>query len=68
VPDCDGEREETLPRFRNGEPELGDLVARRHAAFDRVGGHGAREHHDVDGHHPNSPLVWDRDTARRHAT
>jgi hypothetical protein len=25
VPDRDGEREETLPRFRNGESELGDL-------------------------------------------
>jgi hypothetical protein len=25
VPDRDGKREETLPRFRNGESELGEL-------------------------------------------
>jgi hypothetical protein len=68
VPDRDGERQVTPSRFRNGESELGDLVTRRHAAFDRIGGYGAREHHDVDRHHPTPPFAPDRSIARRHAT
>ena len=47
VPCRDREGEEALARLRNGEPELGHLVARRHPAQDRIGGDGAREHHHV---------------------
>jgi hypothetical protein len=35
-------------RLRNGESELGDLVARRHPPLDRIGRDRAREHDHVD--------------------
>jgi hypothetical protein len=44
-----------------------DLVTRWHPAFDRIGGHGAGEHHDVGRHHPTPPFASDRSIARRHA-
>jgi hypothetical protein len=36
---------------------MGDLVTRRHPAFDRIGGHGAREHHDVDRREPSENVL-----------
>jgi hypothetical protein len=59
VPERDGQREETFARFRNGEPELGHLIARRHPSFDGIGRDGAREHDDVDRHH----VSWIRRTS-----
>jgi hypothetical protein len=38
LPDAAGER-----LLRNGEPELGNLIARRHPALDRLCRHGARK-------------------------
>ena len=37
-----------LPASGNGESELGDLIARRHPALDRIGRDGTREHDLVD--------------------
>jgi hypothetical protein len=36
-----------LPASRTATRELGDLVARRHPAFHRIGRHGAHEDDDV---------------------
>jgi hypothetical protein len=46
MPCRDREGEEALARLRNGEPELGHLVSRRHPALDRLRRDGAREHPD----------------------
>jgi glyoxylase-like metal-dependent hydrolase (beta-lactamase superfamily II) len=55
MPGGDREGEEALPRLRNGEPELGDLVAGRHPTLHRIRGDAARQHHDVHRNH-GSPL------------
>src|SRR5262245_45642061 len=54
VPRRDRQGEEALARLRNGETELGDLVAGRHPALDRIGRKRAGQHDDVDGHHDPS--------------
>lgn len=48
VPRRDREGKEAPSRLRNGQPDLRDLVSRRHPALDRIGRDRASKHDDVD--------------------
>jgi hypothetical protein len=55
VPRGDGQGEEALASLRNGEPQLGDLVAGRHPALHQIGRHGA-----LEDHHAHLPVLAPR--------